>query len=422
MLTLTSAYIMEILKYILCMYIFFHKSIQRRKLVVVSLFVYFIIILAMPVRENVQLLVMYICAITTVVFSYLEKSKKNLISIMYSLFILTCLDAIMERINEIISTNNWANKTNYLLNSIVINILLLIILLIKKHYMKGKNYKKFVAEYMEILVVGMITNILLTIAGIHILQSKVGDYILKNFFQIMSILSYVTVICLILFIAYVGEAKRNISECLSYQIQLKQMQESYYLSLLQREEDTRQSRHDWGNHLLCLTALAEKEKALETKQYVDKLLCSLNEVKGRWYEFGNDVINVIVNYYIGNASKDIEVVTTGRIRAKLKIDETDLCEILSNLIKNAIEYLEKNDLKEKKLYINIESGKLVNRIIIKNNIDSNFKINHVKKTSKDDKRNHGYGIKNAKKAVERCGGTLQFQKEGQFFVVIATIF
>lgn len=97
----------------------------------------------------------------------------------------------------------------------------------------------------------------------------------------------------------------------------------------------------------------------------------------------------------------------------------DLCTIFTNILNNAIEACERLEHSDKvvevvvnmdrgKLYIK-ESNKTNNSVIMGN--DSN------PISTKGDNRNHGYGCKNIRAAVEKYDGDINFSVENGMFCV-----
>lgn len=218
---------------------------------------------------------------------------------------------------------------------------------------------------------------------------------------------------------FIRNTNQRLQQAIKLERQLKKAQEQYYHSLLQKEEETRKSRHDWNNHLICMAGLAKKENAQETERYIGTLINQIRNIQGKRYDVGNDIINAILNYYLMENGKGILIKVEGRFRKKIQIDAVDLCVIISNMIQNAVEYIESHNELKNQLSIIIEEGDLYQRIIIENVIDTKVSEKSIEKTSKEDKINHGMGISNAKEAIRRNHGKLQISVyDGKFRVEI----
>ena len=86
--------------------------------------------------------------------------------------------------------------------------------------------------------------------------------------------------------------------------------------------------------------------------------------------------------------------------------------------KNAIEELERVERTNKKLEIEFSQGEIFFQIELCNSIaDKSKGKKQLFLTEKEDKRNHGLGIKNVKKVVKECGGEVFFEKRDEVFCV-----
>ncbi len=100
------------------------------------------------------------------------------------------------------------------------------------------------------------------------------------------------------------------------------------------------------------------------------------------------------------------------------ISDRDLCIVISNLIVNAIEAVDKIYSSERNINVTLKKGKILTYIIIKNTfVNSEDKVIQNKiSTTKSDKRNHGFGLKNVKNIVEKYNGELVLKVEKNQFI------
>lgn len=332
---------------------------------------------------------------------------------------LSCLDGI---IDKTIKMNFNRNTYEAMLHPQIIygTIGLFIILIthvIKKGYIKRKKRKKrkvqnFFEKYGWITILCMFPSMFLTSAGITIIVRESENVVLKEFIEKVSLLSYISILFLIIFLIYVRSLNLKLKSMIQIDEQMKVVQEQYYKTLLEKELETKKSRHDWKNHLICLAELSKKEQTDAAYEYINQLVEQLNQIGGKQYDVGNDIINAILNYYFRDVDEEIVVIVRGICIHDFGINDRDLCIIVSNLISNAIEYLQKKEgLEKKEIEVLIRSGELYQEITVKNTICKKIRYEQLKQTSKSDKKNHGYGISNVKECVER--------NKGQFYIDIA---
>ena len=158
---------------------------------------------------------------------------------------------------------------------------------------------------------------------------------------------------------------------------------------------------------------------LETKQYetmyldLKKQLLHIDN-STLLAKTGNDEIDYIISYYY----KEIE---NNHIHFYCSCDKNipdfhslDLFVLLGNLLTNAIEA--QNNEEVKKIIIHISIDHDVLKIQIKNTCHS-FSLN----TSKDNASYHGYGLKSVKDILKKCQGTIDYTKTENYLIVLLEI-
>ena len=98
------------------------------------------------------------------------------------------------------------------------------------------------------------------------------------------------------------------------------------------------------------------------------------------------------------------------------INTTDLVIILSNLFDNAIEALDDIDDKWIKVAMSYKKENLI--IAMSNPYKGEIvKYKGGYKTNKENKLEHGYGLRNIKTIVNKCGGTVMIDSSNNVFDV-----
>lgn len=206
--------------------------------------------------------------------------------------------------------------------------------------------------------------------------------------------------------------------CLTYQELFEQQQlhyeyeqkEMHYLALEQAQKEIRKIKHDIKNQLLelnlqmaCNNTCKKKEETLVLLQEIQQ---QLEHASDHVYT-SCPVVDAILIEKCRNAQEvGIQVEHTINICGKLKMNRGDMGIILGNLLDNAIEAAEKE--MEPKISIKMVQNREQLMIEIKNTCRPDEKIDW--NSTKEDKQNHGIGIKSVTKVVEQYRGRLQLQQ------------
>lgn len=191
------------------------------------------------------------------------------------------------------------------------------------------------------------------------------------------------------------ERKASEQKALMYENQLNIMEQS--------EKKIRSMQHDMKNHLLLLNTFVENQEYLEALAYIKNLNQNM-EVSGQYVKTGNQEIDTILNYAFDRAEK-----MSCRIEKKIEIPDgffmpkLDLNVVLSNLLDNAIEAIQK--AKEKYLYVGLKYEKGIFVIRVYNSYDGTIiKSGEKLLTRKADKLQHGLGMQNVSEIIEKYNG------------------
>jgi hypothetical protein len=196
---------------------------------------------------------------------------------------------------------------------------------------------------------------------------------------------------------------------LSQQEEFNIFQKHYYLKLLEKEEDTRRFRHDISNHLLVVYTKIKEEKREDACHYIEELQETLHKIRKKNYDVGNDLINAILNYYF---DEEESIKVYGYINRPLFIEETDLCILFSNLMKNVSQYADRS--KEPSLHIQQGEQSFVLEVCNKaKHIPELNKITGFPETTRADRKNHGFGLENVRRIVEKYDGKMKFNLDGK---------
>ena len=169
-------------------------------------------------------------------------------------------------------------------------------------------------------------------------------------------------------------------------------------------------RHDMKNHILALQVLVQRNEAEETNKYLDSMKNFMTNPE-EYVKTGNDTVDSLLNYKIQKANEVLNVVETKiSIPEQLRLRSFDLNVLLGNLLDNAIDASMQTEDKKLKRTIRLDRG-----ILFLNICNSCPWIADGKSdfsdTTKEDKVNHGIGLKNVRRIVEKYHGDITFLYE-----------
>lgn len=188
----------------------------------------------------------------------------------------------------------------------------------------------------------------------------------------------------------------------AYQNQLEVIMES--------QNRVRALRHDMKNHILALQVLVQKKEIEETNKYLDSMKNFMTNPQ-EYVKTGNDTVDSLLNYKIQKANEVLNVVETKiSIPEQLSLRSFDLNVLLGNLLDNAIDASMQTEDKKLKITIKLDKGILFLNICNSSQMIAGGRRNFLE-TTKEDKVNHGIGLKNVRRIVEKYHGDIDFLYE-----------
>ena len=188
-------------------------------------------------------------------------------------------------------------------------------------------------------------------------------------------------------------------------------------------DELRSLRHEIRNEYVPVREMIKhKEFDLAEKKLTELIKDSEEELKRDMiYETGNVSIDLVLNYYLSVLRAKGVFVRCSVRKVDLNSEkEKDVCSILINMLKNMCEALEKNGRKKAEISIEPFGDYLV--IAAKNQVDKSvLENNPMLKTSKEDKENHGYGIRAIKRLAVKNDGDISIKESNGYFECKAAV-
>jgi sensor histidine kinase regulating citrate/malate metabolism len=182
-----------------------------------------------------------------------------------------------------------------------------------------------------------------------------------------------------------------------------QMQQQQYDYQLKQSVQVRSFKHDLVNHIGVLRELISENRTEKAKEYIDRIWELQNEFDLKIHT-GDSFLDVIVNYYGYLAEKEkIDFTVGGQITDKLGLEMFDITTLVGNILQNAVEAAKKTTAPKIRMEL-IEHKKEI-FIVVKNSVCRAAGLQKdFLTTSKPDKEEHGFGLKNIAETVEKYQG------------------
>lgn len=215
------------------------------------------------------------------------------------------------------------------------------------------------------------------------------------------------------------EREMKIHENKVFQIQARDQLEMYK-SISENFDNQKRKTHEYKNQISCIESLLDKKQYSKLEEYVKKINGFLNNEPDT-INTNNVIVNAILNTKYQEAdAKGIVFVFRVNDLSDLKIKDEDVVTILSNLLNNAIEACETCEGKKVIKFKFIKEDDMT-IIAVKNtfNYDVKYENGEIKSTKTTNVDEHGVGIKNVLKSIEKYGGSYVIEdKNKEFFFSI----
>ena len=405
-------YGLEFLKYIVAYILSTGQGIvHRKKILVLSLITSIITVLSL--RKIMVIDDVYIILLGISLISLFACMKERIVERIWRVLVImmsvTTIDGVVEYlIMKYVFNEDLDSGYLIIVRNVIIVGMIIIMFLINKYIVQRKNRY----TYQSVRFAVIFAEVCLCMCATYVIEESEKS----NYYFWLGILSLIGVALLGSRIFVILEMNKALKEAVNQEKLLNGME--YYQSILRAEEETRKYRHDMNNHFMVIEGYLKKDKPDEAEKYIKSLKESCLNVSRKKYNVGNDVIDAISGYYLQLSDDFADINVNGYVPDDIGIDDINLCTIYANLLKNAVEELQRlksegyNNLI---LKIDFRVGKNFFEISVKNTAKENIDFNGINtSTSKGDKSNHGIGLSNIKRAVEKENGNITLSQADGF--------
>lgn len=404
-------------------FMFFDVFFERRKQIPVWQYLIGIIVLAVLIRlSNYYLLFkagnvigMVISVFIVSFFFYNSSFEKRIFlpvvlwAIWSSIEIIT-LNSITLIFN--ITSNEVMNTSEYIVLGIIISksiqLIIAYIIYIKGLFKEIKLNKKY---WMIFLILFLNTICVSYLIFWTMNQINDPNYNIVAMFCTLSL--YISTF--LAFYLFVRSQRQN--QIIRYQEQAEQQmrfQLQHMDETILSQNKLRALRHDMNSHLIALESYFDHDDITGGKQYISTLVDQFQQTTPT-INTGNNALDAILSAKRSLAeSKGIAFHTSITVQKDLPIAPEDCSVIFGNALDNALEACDRlPEDSEKLIEIFLQQDATSINCKITNTAPPNDEKNFA--TSKADKANHGFGMKNIKEALEKYPSLYNFkQQENQF--------
>lgn len=175
-------------------------------------------------------------------------------------------------------------------------------------------------------------------------------------------------------------------------------------------------RHDFINHIIAIQEFAKNSQNKKIITYTNSLLKNTQKIN-KILKIKNKTISSLINYKLLLIEQyNIEFKQYINVPDIIHVDDVDISIILGNALDNAIEACKNSDDKLINIYINYEKNHL--KIMIANTKSTPLiYIGNKIQTKKEDKKNHGFGLKNIARSVKKYDGYFNIKDNDDLFTL-----
>lgn len=346
-----------------------------------------------------------------------EKIRLSILSLIIEFLSISFIDLMMWLICVIMTPLGAYYPANELSVEIIANLTGLIPLLIMA-YLMHRNHITLRKSLMEIRLVRYALIILIMLSMIVITTSLQGmfrgEITLEASRLIMIsciVLSFFIVALCVLYI-YVADSRNKLAEINILNEECIEHQKNYYKSVMQKDEELRAFKHDVNKHISSLQILFQENKIDEIGEYLDSISTTME--MDYVYKTGNLIADYIINGKIKEIKEhsDLNVKIIGKFPPKVKLKNTEMCIVLANVLDNAKEAIMEF---EGEKYLEVEIRNYQEKIYITIKNSSPKRVYKKGMSTKKDKENHGYGMRNVERIVDKYQGKLNIKWENNLF-------
>ncbi|MCL2222183.1 MAG: GHKL domain-containing protein [Oscillospiraceae bacterium] len=304
----------------------------------------------------------------------------------------------------------------YFIGVLASKLFTILIVCLSKIYLKNKNEK--LGRRFNLLM-GFVAIMPLMIS--FIVVGYIADiYILRT--PIFGIITVTFSLILVFVIMYILSNQLKIMEN-EKQIEMAraklEAQVKHYQQLQQKQSEVRAIRHDLRNSLTAVSGVLRDGNIDGALDFIEKITADVVRTAENIYT-GLPTIDAVLNTKVARANKHgLRIVYMVNIENEVHINQIELGIIVATALDNAIEGVLRSGDGDKTVILDITDAADYISIYVEN--PASAPVNKSFETSKADKANHGFGMRQMENITKKYNGTVQpeyNQEAGKFYLRI----
>lgn len=296
-------------------------------------------------------------------------------------------------------------------------LLFCILLIIKKCFIKQNTAILTGMQWIRITIFPIFT--IITIISILIYFNMSSSEEQKNVLLCIAFGMLIMNILVFYLIGDILEGEEKLRKEVLFRKRVKSEIDMYH-QISENYNQQRKREHEYRNQMMVVGALVKDRKLEKLEDYLSKW----DKQPENWVDYfdaNHVIVNAILNTKYQEASdKGIVFVVKINDLSHAKIQDEDMVIILSNLLNNAIEACQ--SCTDKIIKIKLVKEKEQTVISVVNTFGTMpVLVSGEYQTTKENKAEHGIGIRNIKETVDKYGGSYVIRHKDHLFQVVIVI-
>ena len=233
-----------------------------------------------------------------------------------------------------------------------------------------------------------------------------AKYEFGNYLVVVGGVAIIVSLYNIIFYLYGYQESRIKGEALT---EMNMVQKNQLQLVINQNNETRRFKHEIIDQLLVVKDRLEAGDVETAEKVVHQNLKNIDRINSLVYDVHNDILNFLLNYYLVPIKDECHI-SINIEPTDLGLDESSLCIVVSNILRNAVEAVNGINEGEKSIIVRMGHGEKTMFFEVVNTYNKGRKKRI--RGEKDDVLNHGFGITNVKNVIENNSGIFESKVDG----------